>query len=338
MIDSRPAPNTSAETPPGAGTGVLTVGTCLVELTPGDGGVTFARAASFTRLASGAAALFACALSRLETPAALLSAVGDDELGTFIISELSRMGVETSHILRVAGQLTSLSLASADGKGGKTFFFYRFPGYSDPLATLDSAAIPDSTLLGARLFDFTESCIRSGGMLRESVFDLAGRSRSMGRVVCYAPNWRPVLWHCSIEEARTVQQQAVSLSDVVIMNGEEAVVISGQGSLPDAIQALAALGPRIVIVTRGGDSPALACEGGQCTEVPVYPVEVRYDVGAGDTFHAGFVSAYLRGLSAAEAARFASATAAVKITRPPSLDTLPTRRDVEAFLAEHVSE
>ncbi|MCA1596551.1 MAG: PfkB family carbohydrate kinase [Chloroflexi bacterium] len=315
------------------GAGVLTVGTCLVELTPGDGGVSVAAASTFTRIASGAAALFACALARLETPAALLSAVGDDELGAFIVAELARVGVKTSHIRRVAGQLTSLSFASADGRGGKTFYFYRFPGFSDPLAALDSGEVPDSTLLSAQLFDFTESCIRSAGMLRQSVFDLAKRSRKLGRAVCYAPNWRPVLWRCSLDEARTVQQEAVELSDIVIMNQEEALVISGQRDLHSAIEMISQRGPRVVVVTRGGEHPALSWEGGETSEAPVFPVEVRYDVGAGDTFHAGFVSALLRGLSAAEAARFAAAAAAIKITRPPSLDTLPLRNDVEAFLA-----
>jgi sugar/nucleoside kinase (ribokinase family) len=314
---------------------VLTVGTCLVELTPGEGGLTVAQASSLTKLATGASALFACAAARLGARPALLSAVGDDELGDWVIDEFGRHDVETALIRRVPGQLTSLSLASADGLGGKTFRFYRFPGYSDPLAELDMAALPDERLREARLFDFTESCIRTPGRLRDGVLDLARRSRSLGLEICYAPNWRPALWREGVEDASRVQREAVGLADLVLLNAEEAGLISGETDVRKAALALGKLGPHTIAVTSGGDHPLLVWSRGEFHEVPPIPVEVRYDVGAGDTFHAGFVAGRLQNLDVHAAARFASAAAALKITRPPYLEDLPRRDEVEAFLRKH---
>ena len=311
---------------------VLTVGTCMVELTPGDSGLTIADSPILLKHAAGSAAIFACALNRLGTRAALLSAVGADELGDFMIAELSRMGVDPAHITRVNDRLTSLSFAEADGLGGKRFRFYRFPGYSDPLETLASAEVPDSALLATRLFDFTESCIRNRGGLRDSVFELARRSRALGREVCYAPNWREVLWRGGAAAARRIMQRAAELSDIVVLNREEVQVIAGRDSVQEAVRSLAKRGPHTIVVTGGGDFPIFVWSRGETAEVPVFQVNMRYDVGAGDTFHAGFLSGYLRGQSAPDAARFAAATAAIKITRPPDLANLPTRAEVEELI------
>ena len=325
---------------------IITVGACLVELTPGEAGLTIAEAPVLQKLATGAAALLACGVSKLGCRSALLSAVGDDELGEFVIAEMKRMGVDVSLILRVPEQLTTVSFASADGHGGKTFRFYRFPGRSDPLETLDSRGIPDSTLGAARLFDFTESSIRSGGRLRESVFDLATRSRKLGLEVCYAPNWRPGLWS-SVAEGKRVQLEAARLADILLLNSEEAELISGRPDPDDAAAWLADRGPHTVVVTAGGDRPAVVRSAGGIGRVPPFPVAMLYDVGAGDTFHAAFLAGRLHELDASDgadtqgpdsasravrAARFAAAAAAIKITRPPGFEGLPTRSEVEALL------
>jgi len=62
-------------------------------------------------------------------------------------------------------------------------------------------------------------------------------------------------------------------------------------------------------------------------------VDVQYDVGAGDAFHAGFIAAYLRGLSAAQAAQWGAAVAALKIAQPASAPS-PGWEQVEEFIRQ----
>ena len=67
--------------------------------------------------------------------------------------------------------------------------------------------------------------------------------------------------------------------------------------------------------------------------IPAGPELVVFDVGAGDTFHAGFLARYAEGADVIECVRFATHAAALKIQRPPLIDPLPTREEVERALA-----
>jgi sugar/nucleoside kinase (ribokinase family) len=69
-------------------------------------------------------------------------------------------------------------------------------------------------------------------------------------------------------------------------------------------------------------------------EIPAFDVEVVYDIGAGDVFHAGFLAAWRPGDDPLPAARFAAAAAAIKIGRPPQSEHMPTRAEALAFLSE----
>ena len=72
---------------------------------------------------------------------------------------------------------------------------------------------------------------------------------------------------------------------------------------------------------------------GAVREAPAFDVEVIYDIGAGDVFHAGFLAAWRAGSDPVLAARFAAAAAAIKISRPPESAHMPTRAETLAFSA-----
>jgi sugar/nucleoside kinase (ribokinase family) len=135
-----------------------------------------------------------------------------------------------------------------------------------------------------------------------------------------------------LEDALHTQRRAIRSCDLLILNTEEALLISEESTVVAAAVRLGSWGPHTVVVTGGGDRPALVWERGQTWEVVPFPVDVRYDVNAGDTFHAGFLSAHVRGIAAAGAGQFAAAAAAIKISRIPLLTNLPTWDEVERFL------
>jgi sugar/nucleoside kinase (ribokinase family) len=71
---------------------------------------------------------------------------------------------------------------------------------------------------------------------------------------------------------------------------------------------------------------------GAVTNIPAVPVNVVFDIGAGDSFHAGFLAIWRPGGDPVSAARFASHTAALKISREPLLELLPSRDEVVAMM------
>jgi sugar/nucleoside kinase (ribokinase family) len=303
---------------------VLVMGTLLAELVPQGASPALVDMTHLLPTASGAAANFALALAALGPRVGLLSRVGDDELGQWVKRQLERAGVDVTEIEAVPGQLTPLSLAWADLRGGKCFSFYRFPGCSDPLATLSPTAITPAGVRRARVFDFTEGVVRSEG-LRATAFQAARWCRETGGRVVYAVNYRPQAWRLPWDEMAAVQRAAIALADVALMNEDEYALLFAQAGAE-----LPADWPGLLLVTAGERGGWWQQAGARESWTP-RAVTVRYDVGAGDTFHAGYVAAYLQGLPPAEAARFAAGCAALKISQPPSAPP-PTREQVEAFL------
>ncbi len=301
---------------------VVVIGSVLFELTPALAGRSLEDAQCFIPMPAGAAANFAVALAALGARVGFMSRVGQDELGRWLIKRLAGHGIDTDLIKPAPGHLTSVSFCWADRSGQKTFYFYRAPEFSDPMSTLNTATLDDREIVRAKLFDFTEAAIRAQP-LRDAALHAASIAREAGRTVCYAVNYRADSWSEPLETIREVQKQAIAAADLVLMNQQEACFIFQTEDTSQALSAAQALGPSAVLIT-AGDASTLLASGSQHTVVPSFPVDVQYDVGAGDTFHAAFIAAYLRGLPGPQAARWAAAAA-----RPAGIATPCDRRERE---------
>ncbi|MCX7599242.1 MAG: sugar kinase [Armatimonadetes bacterium] len=308
---------------------LVTMGSVMVEMTPVEEGEPLREADLLLPLPSGAATNFAVAACRLGISVSLISRVGADEWGEWLCARLARLGIDVRYVAATPGQYSTVSFCWMDRRGAKTFYFYRFPGYCDPLGALAPAEVRKEWFEGAQCFDFSEATVRAEP-LRSAAFEAARLAREAGCLVVYAVNYRASGWAGRETELVPTQRQAISTADVAIMNAEEAAIITGLDFQEAAARQVSALGPSVVAVT-AGSSGAWVCIRGEVTFVPAYQVEVRYDIGAGDAFHAGLVAALLKGLDAHQAARLAAAAAALKISRPPTLDQLPTWDEAAAL-------
>ncbi|HEY3398411.1 MAG TPA: sugar kinase [Armatimonadota bacterium] len=326
-IHSSNRPARASSTPP---LDVLVLGSLFVELTPEQPGQPLSQAQRLIPTASGAAANFAQVLAALGARVGMLTRVGDDEMGRWLRDQLSAAGLDTSAILTTAAELTPVSFASADLCGGKQFFFYRFPGWSDPLATFSPADLSHDQVTGARLFDFTEAVIRSEGV-RASAFQAARWCREAGRQVAYAINYRPQSWACPPPEMIEAQRQACALADLVFMNEEESQLLFGPDVCIEKVMQSYTDSAGTIFVITAGERGGWVCQGGSREPFTAPQVTVQYDVGAGDTFHAAFVAAHLAGQSPRVSAAFAAACAALKISRPASAPP-PTWEETIRFL------
>ncbi len=308
---------------------VLALGSVMVEITPAEAGLPLADVRELAALAGGAACNFSAALARLGVRVALATGVGEDEWGEWLRKRLGELGIDASRVKTVAGQLTTVSFCWVDQQGGKRFYFYRAAGHSDPITALTVDDVCGDSFGGATVFDFSEAAIRKQP-LRDIALEAARKAREAGKQVCYAANYRPASWDAPEDEIIATQRQAISAADVAVMNREEAALIADRADPEGAIGQLASLGPGVVAVTAGEEGTLLAAEG-EVTHVPARQVEVLYDVGAGDVFHAGLLAGLIFGMTPEVATRFGSDAAAVWISRPPDLSQLPTREEVEAL-------
>ncbi len=116
-------------------------------------------------------------------------------------------------------------------------------------------------------------------VLQLEVLNQAGRPRF---VACDTMNF----W---IEGKRDALGELLRRVDMLMLNDEEARLLSGQANLPAAARAIRAMGPKAVIVKRG-DAGALLFHEGGVFAAPAFPIERVVDpTGAGDSFAGGFM-------------------------------------------------
>jgi ribokinase len=116
---------------------------------------------------------------------------------------------------------------------------------------------------------------------------------------------------------------------------EAAFYLNGDSKPEDAAQHLLAKGLRGVVLKRGAEGAYVAVAGGKAAWVKPFKVEAVNTVGAGDCFNGAFAVALLENKDPWEAARFASAAAAISVTRTGAQESMPTRAQVDAFLIQH---
>lgn len=128
------------------------------------------------------------------------------------------------------------------------------------------------------------------------------------------------------------------LQDVIITPNEtEAAILTGQSvttptQIESAARALLARGVRAVVITLG-ERGALWATRAQMQIVPAFRVQAVDTTAAGDAFNGGLAVALARGEEMAAAIRYASAVAALSVTRFGAQPSLPSRVEVDDFLA-----
>ncbi|GAA4687695.1 carbohydrate kinase family protein [Phytohabitans rumicis] len=248
--------------------------------------------------------------------------VGTDLFGGLLREHLEKYGVAPTDL--AGTDTTSVAFARIDETGAATYDF-RF-GWA-------YAGAPDL----ARI-----SCLHTGSLATAvapgdaAVLALIEAARGAGALVSYDPNIRPALVGDRATALARVEE-IVRAADVVKVSDEDLRWLY-PGELDVAVATRwAGYGPRVVVVTRGGQG-AVGVHDGLLTVCAAPRITVADTVGAGDAFTAGLLSALggdLTAESVARAMRYASATAAAVCARPGA--TPPPRAEIESLLPAAVT-
>ena len=107
--------------------------------------------------------------------------------------------------------------------------------------------------------------------------------------------------------------------------------------VPRFAEALLKLGCRNVILKLGDRGCFLALADGTRERIPAYSVHAVDSTAAGDAFNGAFAAALIDGRSPSESARYATAVAAISVTRHGAQPSMPTRAEVEQFLNQELA-
>lgn len=265
------------------------------------------------RLAGGPAANSACAASRLGLRVAALAVVGDDEAAQIIIDGYRAFGVDTSLVSVQAAVTSPFTIVMIDSTGEKAIVIvpgspiqYDWEQVEQALRRSRAMYLMpgDHTLF----LQLAQTAQRNGAQVMIDVESTVG----------FAPH-----------------NLAQLLAPVDIASFNEDGFRSATGNEPSlaCLRPLLAYGPHTVVVTRGARG-ALAVTAEQEAEIDAFPMPVADTTGAGDTFNAAFLCATFDGLALAQRLRFASAAAALSITKIGPRGWLPTRGEIEHFLSQ----
>lgn len=268
----------------------------------------------FTTTPGGKGANQAVAIARLGYPVEMVGAVGEDVFGDALLKNLTSAGVGVDAIARVDGPSgVAPILVAANGENSIVVA----PGANGKVtpAMVDERA----NLIGT-----------AGMVLCQLELPIETVSRTIE--ICAKANI-PVMLDPA--PAAELPEQMWKQLTWFTPNETEAALYAGGGlEAEEAAKRLLNAGVRGVVLKRGSEGAYVAAAGEEARWVKAFRVEAVDTVAAGDCFNGAFAVALLEGRDPFESARFASAAAAIAVTRRGAQASMPTRAELDHFLAE----
>lgn len=301
--------------------------------------------ASFAKYLGGSSANTAFGCARLGLKTALISRVGDDAMGRFLVETLAKEGCDVSHVSVDPERLTAAVVLGIKDRDTFPLIFLRENSADMAIPEGDVAA---EFLAQSRALLITGTHFSTPHVHRVSTLALAHARAHDVRTILDI-DYRPVLWGLTKRgdgETRFIASDTVTahlqgilpLFDLVIGTQEEFAIAGGSTDIIEALKAVRRVTDATLVVKRGPmgcaviDGPVPASLDAAFNG-PGVTVEVLNVLGAGDAFSAGFNSGWVRGEDYAACSRYANACGALVVSRHGCAPAMPTRVELDYYLA-----
>ena len=329
---------------------LITMGRSSMDLYANDIGAAFEDITSFAAYVGGSPLNIAVGAQRLGLRTGLLTAVGDDKAGDFILAFLKREGVDTRFVPRKPGARSSAVLLGIEPPDHFPLVFYRDNAADAQLSVDDVLAAPIAAAAALE--------VSGTGLAREparsATFAAAETARRAGRMVYLDLDFRADQWH-DVRAYGLVVRSLLPLIDVAIGTEEEVnaamlekpedVEITDQqvsaptirGDAEANVAAMLALpaGPEAIVMKRGAAGASVHLRDGTRVDAPGFAVEVMNVLGAGDAFAAGFIYGRAQGWGWYRSARLGNACGAIVVTRHGCANFMASREEALALAEAH---
>ncbi|WP_284321601.1 bifunctional 5-dehydro-2-deoxygluconokinase/5-dehydro-2-deoxyphosphogluconate aldolase [Dyella acidisoli] len=324
---------------------LICLGRLAVDLYAQQPGARLEDASSFAKYLGGSSANAAFGATRLGLRTAMLSRVGDDHMGRFLLETLAHEGCDVSHVSIDHEQLTALVLLGIKDRDTFPLIFYR-ENCAD--MAIDEADVDEAFIASSRALAITGTHFSTSRVHAASSMALAFARKHGVRTVLDI-DYRPVLWGLTGRgdgETRFIADTGVTTHlqailphfDLVVGTEEEFHIAGGSSDLITALHAVRTVTKATLLVKRGalGCSVIESAIPGSMDKAPTYHgtrVEVLNVLGAGDAFMAGFLYGWLRNESIEQSCAYANACGAIVVSRHGCAPAMPSRAELEYFLA-----
>ena len=300
---------------------------------------------SFAKYLGGSSANTAFGCARLGLNAGLISRVGDDAMGRFLVETIAREGCDVSHVGVDPTRLTAAVVLGIKDKDTFPLIFLR-ENCAD--MAIGDAEIEDAYIARSRALLITGTHFSTEYIdgVSNSALDRA-RAHDVRTVLDI--DYRPVLWGLTKRgdgETRYIASGTVTAHlqkmlprfDLVIGTIEEFNIAGGSSDILESLSEVRRSTDAVLVVKRGAMGCAVidgAIPGSldDAFNGSGVRVEVLNVLGAGDAFSSGFMSGWVRGEDYDACARYANACGALVVSRHGCAPAMPTRIELDYFIA-----
>ncbi len=324
---------------------LITMGRSSIDLYSNDVGAKFEDITSFAAYVGGSPTNIAVGTKRLGLNVALLTAVGQDKVGDFILHFLKKEGVETSFIPTKAGKRSSAVVLGIEDDSFP-LVYYR-DNCADIALTIDDViATPIANAralqIGGTNLSKEPSC--------SATFFAAEQAKRAGATVFFDIDFRADQWHdprafgVNVRALLPLVDIAIGTEEEInaamLQRPEDIVIKDQQISAPEIkgdteanIKAILSVpsGPEALVVKRGAEGATIHLRSGEVIEAAGFPVDIYNVLGAGDAFASGFIYGHLQGWNYHKSARMGNACGAIVVTRHGCANFMGFHDEVLAF-------
>ena len=324
---------------------VITYGRSSIDLYSNNIGSPFEEIKEFGAFVGGSPLNIAVGAKRLGLRSALLTAVGNDMVGKFLLAFLKKEGVETAFIPVKDRARTSAVILGIEPPANFPLVYYR-DNCADSKITIDDVEKAD--IAGSRLFEVSATALNIEPS-RSAAFFAAERAVENNVPVLVDLDFRADQWHdpraygvtaraflnyCTMAVGTEEEVLATMVKDPsqITIKNQQISAPEITGNIDEAIRAILRTGVKTWIIKRGDKGSSVFLKDGTVTDVPGFKVDVVNVLGAGDAFASGFIYGFLQGWDWYKCCRLGNACGAILVTKHGCANFNPTLHEALSFI------
>ena len=271
-------------------------------------------------------AIFAANAASLGSRVAFLGMIGKDNFGTLVKDSLIRRGVDTSYLVEIDTEATGITVVLNYGNDRANV---TYPGAMNLLGAKD--VDPEVIEMAGHVHI---SSIFLQERLQKDLYEIVKLIKNRGVTVSIDPQWDPA------EKWDLDYRKILPLVDVFLPNEQELKCLTGKESIDDALSEIE---PYInaAVIKMGTQGSLLITKQGHRRQIKAFlNTQVVDAIGAGVSFNAGFLSAYVKGKDLEYCQYLGNLAGAVNTTAAGGTGAFVSKEKIidaaEKYFAQHI--
>jgi ribokinase len=273
--------------------------------------------AEYTQVFGGKGANQAVGAARAGGDVTFITCVGNDPLAETMVQNFKKDGIDTKNIFIEKDVPSGAALVMIGGQGDNYL----------------SVAPGANYRLDRNKIDQVEAALEKAEIIVMQ-YEIPADTIEYVMNKAAAAN-KPVMWNCA--PARYFNRDYLAKIDYLIVNETEAAFLADikadeLANIEETAQKLLKLGSKTVVITLGGKGSYVTNQRGDAFSVAAYPVQAIDTTAAGDVYCGALAVALVEQKPIKEAVKFASAAAAMAVTKLGAQPSAPFRQDIEGLM------